>query len=73
MQEAVRIMAALAIVPPHGHACTLEAITISGEFNQRERFAPIVQGLMDRSNDQLRVRGSKGVGTEDEGRVNTSS
>ncbi|KAF0298551.1 Protein diaphanous [Amphibalanus amphitrite] len=55
MQEAVRIMAALAIVPPRGHACTLEAITISGEFNQRERFAPIVQGLMDRSNDQLRV------------------
>ena len=51
-------MAALAIVPPRGHACTLEAITVSGEFNQRERFAPIVQGLMDRSNDQLRVSGN---------------
>ncbi|XP_037088136.1 protein diaphanous-like isoform X2 [Pollicipes pollicipes] len=55
MHEVVRMLSAFAIVPPDGHRRTLDAITANGELVQRPRFAPIVQGLMDRSNGQLRV------------------
>ena len=34
---------------------TLEAITIAGEVKQRERFQPIIQGLLIRNNEPLRV------------------
>ena len=39
------------------HLCvqTLEAITIAGEVKQRERFQPIIQGLLIRNNEPLRV------------------
>ena len=32
MQEAVKLMAAICLVPPDGHEKTLEAITIAGEM-----------------------------------------
>ena len=52
MQEAVKLMAAICLVPPDGHEKTLEAITIAGEMKGTsgagggERFGPIVQGLL---------------------------
>ena len=62
MQEAVKLMAAICIIPPDGHIHTIEAITIafeeqsalgSGEINGR--FKPIVQGLTVVRNEQLRT------------------
>merc|ERR1719245_2442472 len=55
MLEAVKLMAAVCLVPPDGHEKTLEAITIAGEVKQRERFQPIIQGLLIRNNEPLRV------------------
>ena len=55
MLEAVKLMSAVCIVPPYGHEKTLEAITIAGEVKGRDRFQPIVQGLMIRNNEPLRV------------------
>lgn len=64
MQEAVKLMAAISLVPPDGHEKTLEAITIASELRGSgaerfgmgaERFGPIVQGLMLRNNEQLRT------------------
>jgi diaphanous 2 len=43
MMEAVKLMAAVCLVPPDGHEKTLEAITIAGEVKGRDRFQPIVQ------------------------------
>ena len=60
MQEAVKLMAAICLVPPDGHEKTLEAITIAGEMKGTsgagggERFGPIVQGLLV-GNEQLRT------------------
>ena len=51
MQEAVKLMAAICLVPPDGHEKTLEAITIAGEMKGAggagggERFGPIVQAF----------------------------
>ncbi|XP_023337546.1 protein diaphanous isoform X3 [Eurytemora carolleeae] len=55
MLEAVRLMSAICLIPPDGHEKTLEAITIAGEVKGRDRFQPIVQGLLLRNNDGLRV------------------
>ncbi len=55
MLEAVKLMAAICILPPDGHEKTLESITIAGEMKGGERFAPIVQGLMVGGNEQLRT------------------
>ncbi len=55
MLEAVKLMAAICLVPPDGHEKTLEAITIAAEMKGGERFGPIVQGLLIRNNDQLRI------------------
>ncbi|XP_054706244.1 protein diaphanous-like [Uloborus diversus] len=54
MTDAVKLMAALCLVPPNGHEKALEAITICGEIEGRERFAPIIQGLEAR-NETLRI------------------
>ncbi len=58
MQEAVKLMAAICLVPPDGHEKTLEAITIAGEMKGTtgggERFGPIVHGLTLDNNEQLR-------------------
>ena len=45
MQDAVKLMAAVCLVPPRGHEKTLEAITIAAEMKGAgsERFQPIVQ------------------------------
>merc|ERR1719187_222317 len=53
--DSVKLMAAVCLVPPDGHDKTLEAITIAGEVKQRERFQPIIQGLLIRNNEPLRV------------------
>ena len=55
MLEAVKLMAAVCLVPPDGHEKTLEAITIAGEMRGSERFAPIVQGLLVKHNEPLRT------------------
>ena len=64
MQDAVKLMAAVCLVPPDGHEKTLEAITIAGEMSQMtnttaqgasERFGPIVQGLLISNSEQLRA------------------
>lgn len=60
MQEAVKLMAAICLVPPDGHEKTLEAITIAGEMKSNlgaggeNRFEPIVKGLLV-GNEQLRA------------------
>ncbi|XP_040571681.1 protein diaphanous isoform X5 [Lepeophtheirus salmonis] len=55
MLEAAKLMAAVCMVPPDGYEKTLEAITIAGEMKGRDRFQPIVQGLLIRSNEVLRT------------------
>lgn len=55
MLEAVKILAAVCLVPPDGHGKVLEAITINGELKEIERFSPIIAGLQTKSNDTLRV------------------
>jgi len=55
MMEAVKLLAGISLVPPNGHERTLEAITIAGEINGRDRFQPIVSGLLLRNNETLRV------------------
>lgn len=76
MLEAVKMLGAVCIIPENGHEKAIEAITMSGELKGRERFSPIVQGLMITGNEPLRVsikvnviflinffRGFKGDGT----------
>lgn len=55
MLETVKVLAAVCLIPPNGHEKALEAITMSGEFNNTERFKPIIQGLMITGNEPLRV------------------
>lgn len=54
MIEALKIMAAVCLIPPNGHEKILEAITIGAEIEKRERFTPIIEGLRT-NNDPLRV------------------
>merc|ERR1719233_305490 len=53
--DAVKLMAAVCLVPPDGHDKTLEAITVGGEVRGVDRFQPIVQGLLICNNDPMRV------------------
>ena len=53
--EAVKLMAAVCLVPPDGHDATLEAITEAAEIKDLERFQLIVQGLLICNNEPLRV------------------
>ncbi|XP_070554558.1 protein diaphanous homolog 2-like [Ptychodera flava] len=55
MVDAVKIMAAVCLVPPDGHERALEAITVYGEIEERARFTPIVKALEKTSNSQLQV------------------
>lgn len=55
MLETVKILAAVCLIPPHGHDKVLEAITMSAEFKGVERFHPILQGLLIVENDPLRA------------------
>ncbi|PSN30139.1 Protein diaphanous [Blattella germanica] len=55
MQQAVQVLAAICLIPPSGHERVLEAITMTGEIKGRERFEPVVQGLMVKSHPSLTV------------------
>jgi diaphanous 1 len=58
MQEAAKLLGAICILHDlQGHERVLEAITIAGENQSRERFSPIVQGVLAKSkeNDSTRV------------------
>ncbi|XP_047350616.1 protein diaphanous isoform X2 [Vespa velutina] len=55
MSEAVKLLGAVCLISSDSHKMVLDAITMNGEFKGRERFLPIVQGLMNRKNENLRV------------------
>ncbi|KAL0280838.1 UNVERIFIED_CONTAM: hypothetical protein PYX00_002011 [Menopon gallinae] len=55
MFEVVQVLAAVCLIPPDGHDRVMEAITISAEIKGKERFQPIVQGLLAKNNENLRV------------------
>ena len=55
MVEAVKLMAGICLVPPHGHERALEAITTSGELKSIPRFQPIIEALTNTDNDTLTV------------------
>ena len=42
--EAVKLMAAVCLVPPDGHDATLASISEAGDNREVDRFQPIVQG-----------------------------
>jgi len=49
MQEAAKLLGAICILHDlQGHERVLEAITIAGENQSRERFGPIVQGVLSK-------------------------
>lgn len=56
MSEAVKLLGAVCLISSDSHKKVLDAITMNGEFKGRERFLPIVQGLMNKKNENLRVR-----------------
>ncbi|KAJ8687905.1 hypothetical protein QAD02_023700 [Eretmocerus hayati] len=55
MCEAVKLLGAVCLISSDSHKKVLDAITMNGEFNGRDRFQPIVQGLMNKQNENLRV------------------
>ncbi|XP_052796473.1 protein diaphanous homolog 2-like isoform X5 [Mya arenaria] len=55
MLEAVRLLAAVCLVPPNGHEKALEGITVCGEIRNQERFVPIIMGLGMRDNQPMQV------------------
>ncbi|XP_034951214.1 protein diaphanous isoform X2 [Chelonus insularis] len=55
MYEAVKLLGAVCLISSDSHKKVLDAITMNGEFKGRERFQPIVQGLMNKQNENLRV------------------
>ena len=56
MSETVKLLGAVCLISSDSHKKVLDAITMNGEFKGRERFLPIVQGLMNKKNENLRVR-----------------
>jgi len=56
MQEAARLLGAVCILHDfNGHDHVLEAVTISAENIGRDRFAPIVEGVIQKDNDSCSV------------------
>ncbi|XP_021363039.1 protein diaphanous homolog 2-like isoform X3 [Mizuhopecten yessoensis] len=55
MLEAVRLLAAVCLVPPDGHEKALEGITVCGEIRARDRFIPVIMGLGMRDNQPMQV------------------
>ncbi|XP_077255332.1 diaphanous related formin 1 isoform X2 [Temnothorax americanus] len=55
MSEAVKLLGAVCLISSDSHKKVLDAVTMNGEFKGRERFLPIVQGLMNKKNENLRV------------------
>lgn len=56
MYETVKILGAVCLISSESHKKVLNAITMNGEFKGKERFLPIVQGLVNKKNENLRVR-----------------
>lgn len=55
MIEAVKVLAALCLIP-NGHERVLEAITMVADVNKfRDRFAPVIEGLLNKQHEQMRV------------------
>uniref|UniRef100_A0A8D8WRH5 Protein diaphanous homolog 3 n=2 Tax=Cacopsylla melanoneura TaxID=428564 RepID=A0A8D8WRH5_9HEMI len=54
MLEAVKVLAAVCLIPPEGHDKAIKAITMAGEMKGKERFEPVIQGLMHK-NEPLRT------------------
>ncbi|KAF4519233.1 hypothetical protein B566_EDAN009794 [Ephemera danica] len=54
MLEACKILAAICLLPD-GHDKALEAITIAGEMESKDRFQGIVRGLMLKNSESLRI------------------
>jgi len=46
MLEAVKLLAAICLVPPDGHEKVIEGITVCSELCSSDRFLPIVQGVL---------------------------
>ena len=55
MCEAVKLLGAVCLIDFDSHKKVLDAITMNGELNGRDRFLPIIQGLMNKQNESLRV------------------
>ncbi|XP_048510372.1 protein diaphanous isoform X3 [Athalia rosae] len=55
MYEAVKLLGAVCLISSESHKKVLDAITMNGEFNGKERFLPIVRGLLNKKNENLRV------------------
>lgn len=56
MQESARLLAAMCILSDlQGHERVLEAITIAAENQGRDRFVPIVQGVILRDHEMTRL------------------
>lgn len=55
MLETVKVLAAVCLIPPNGHEKALEAITLSADSNNTERFGPILQALRNTTNEALRT------------------
>ncbi|KAL3878570.1 hypothetical protein ACJMK2_030907 [Sinanodonta woodiana] len=55
MLEAVKILAAVCLVPPDGHMKVLEGITVCGEIRSQDRFLPVICGLGMQDNIQMQV------------------
>ena len=45
----------MSLLPDSGHDKALEAVTLAVEGQDKDRFAPIVRGLILKNNEQLRV------------------
>ena len=56
MSETVKLLGAVCLISSDSHKQVLDAITMNGEFKRRERFLPIVQGLMNKKNEKLKGR-----------------
>lgn len=55
MCEAVKLLGPVCLINSDSHKKVLDAITVNGDNTGRDRFLPIVQGLMNKQNENLRV------------------
>lgn len=59
-----QVLAATCLMP-NGHEKVLEAITMAGESNRKPRFLPIVEGVMPKAPESLKVSRTSPMITED--------
>lgn len=55
MLEAVKVLTAVCLIPPDGHDKVIEAITMIVDLKDKERYQPVVQGLMAKQKEALRT------------------